>query len=248
MRPIHSGTSAERGKPVVSPAPHPMGLRESNPQGAPTGQQVKEEGGSEGRPVMGRIGVERERAPREEQRKGVPPALSATTLSCRESGQTSLWSGVTREPDKQTSGGDADMSAAATLAGAVPSHGNMSCLLQTRIVEVSSGKRRQAESMRLDRTVGQFWRRGGSTSPHGRPALTAHQGETESDGLPRGGDRYSDHRQPLRHESQREEPRSARGACPGLSCMHRNGARTVLRGAAGGNTRGLPDPPEGGHG
>jgi hypothetical protein len=100
MRPIHSGTSAERGKPVVLPVPYPMGSRESNPQGAPTGQQVKEEGGSECRPVMGRIGV--------------------ATSPYRESGQTSLWSGVTREPGQQTSGGDADMSAAETLAGAVP--------------------------------------------------------------------------------------------------------------------------------
>jgi len=75
-------------------------------------------------------------------------------ITSRESVQTSLWSGVTREPDKQTSGDDADMSAAATLAGAVLGHGNMSCLLQARIVKVSSGKPRRAESARLDRSVG----------------------------------------------------------------------------------------------
>jgi hypothetical protein len=39
----------------------------------------------------------------------------------RESGQTSLWSGITREPGKQTSGGDADLSAAATLLVRSPS-------------------------------------------------------------------------------------------------------------------------------
>jgi hypothetical protein len=117
-------------------------------------------------------------------------STSGATSPCRESGQTSLWSGVTREPGKQASGGDADMSAAETLAGAVPSHGNMSCLLQASIVKVSSGKRRRAESVRFDRTVVQFWcREGGSTSPHGWLGVTAHQGEPESDGLPRGGDR-----------------------------------------------------------
>ena len=46
------------------------------------------------------------------------------------------------------------MSAAATLAGAVPSHGNMGCLPQVRIVKVSAGKPRRAEAMRFDRTVG----------------------------------------------------------------------------------------------
>ena len=35
----------------------PRGSREREPQGEPTGQQVKEEGGSECRSVMGRIGV-----------------------------------------------------------------------------------------------------------------------------------------------------------------------------------------------
>src|SRR5208337_4177181 len=47
------------------------GLRESEPQGELMGQRVKEEGESECRPVMGRIGV--------------------ATSPCRESGQTSLW-------------------------------------------------------------------------------------------------------------------------------------------------------------
>jgi len=115
---------------------------------------------------------------------------SGATSPCRESGQTSLWSGVTREPDKQTSGDDADMSAAATLAGAVPSHGNMGCLPQVRIVKVSSGKRRRAESVRFDCAVVQFWRTGGARPPPTADReVTAHQGETGSDSLPRGGDR-----------------------------------------------------------
>jgi len=103
-------------------------------------------------------------------RKGFLLSLSTSraTSPCRESGQTSLWSGVTREPGKQASGGVADMSAAATLAGAAPSHGNMSCLLQVRIVEVSSGKRRRAESGRFDRAVVQFCCTGGQALPHGR--------------------------------------------------------------------------------
>ena len=155
------------------PSPYPMGSRESEPQGKPTGQRVKEERESECRPVMGRIGV----APQ-------------GNITLRESGQTSLWSGVTREFGKQTSGSVADMSAAATLAGAVPIRGDTGCLLQARIVEVSSGKRRRAESMRFDRTVVQFWCRGGARPPPTADReVTAHQGETLSDGLPRGGDR-----------------------------------------------------------
>ena len=50
--PPHPVTSAERGKPVALPA------RESDSQEEPTGRRVKDEGGSERRPVTGRIGVE----------------------------------------------------------------------------------------------------------------------------------------------------------------------------------------------
>jgi len=102
--------------------------------------------------------------------KGFLLSLSGSwaTSPCCQSRQTSLWSGVTRESLQQTSGGVADMSAAATLAGAAPSHGNMSCLLQVRIVEVSSGKRRRAESGRFDRAVVQFCCTGGQALPHGR--------------------------------------------------------------------------------
>ena len=81
------------------------------------------------------------------------------------------------------------MSAAATLAGAVPSHGNMGCLPQVRIVEVSSGKRRRAESVRFDRPVVQFVLTGGlDTPPTADREVTAHQRRTGSDCLPRGGD------------------------------------------------------------
>ena len=126
-------------------------------------------------------------AQREEQRKGFRPAFPTATSPHGESRQTSLWSGVTRELGKQTSGGDADMSAAATLAGAVPSHGNMSCLLQASIVKVSSGKRRRAESGRFGRTVVQFCGKGGSrTLPTADREAAAHQRRTGSDRLPRG--------------------------------------------------------------
>ncbi len=49
----HSGIGAEHGKPIISPK-----KRESNPQGTPIEVWVQERGESEGRPVMGRIGVE----------------------------------------------------------------------------------------------------------------------------------------------------------------------------------------------
>ena len=103
--------------------------------------------------------------------KGFLLSLSGSwaTSPCRESGQTSLWSGVTRESGKQTSGGDADRSAAATLAGAVPSHGNMSCLLQASIVKVPHGEQRRPESVRFGRPVADFVCWGVWNSPHGRP-------------------------------------------------------------------------------
>ena len=67
------------------------------------GRRVKEEGASECRSVMDRIRVE-------------PPG----DITLPESGQTSLWSSVTREPWPTDSGRQADMSAAETLAGAAP--------------------------------------------------------------------------------------------------------------------------------
>src|SRR5947209_14908477 len=74
----HTVTAAERGKPVAAPAPKG---RESDSQEKPTRQRVQEEGASEGRSVIDRIGVE-------------PPATSPRG----ESRLTSLWSAVTREP------------------------------------------------------------------------------------------------------------------------------------------------------
>jgi hypothetical protein len=123
-------------------------------------------------------------------RNGFLLSLSGSwaTSPCCQSRQTSLWSGVTREPGKQASGGDADMSAAATLAGAVPGHGNMSCLPQVSIVKVSSGKSRRAESARFDRVVGAILvRRESITPPTADREAAAHQRRTGSDNLPRGG-------------------------------------------------------------
>jgi len=67
------------------------------------GQRVKEEGASERRSVMGRIGIE-----------------PTGNIIPGESRQTSLWSSVTREPWPTDLGSKAEMSAAATLAGAAP--------------------------------------------------------------------------------------------------------------------------------
>jgi RNA-directed DNA polymerase len=66
-------------------------------------RRVKDEGGSECRPGTGRIGVE--------PRGDITPP---------ERGQTSLGSSVTREPRPTDSGGKADLSQAATPAGAAP--------------------------------------------------------------------------------------------------------------------------------
>jgi len=52
----HSGTHTKRGKPLVLPQGASLG--ESEPQGTPTGLRVKEDGKSEGRSVIKRIGVE----------------------------------------------------------------------------------------------------------------------------------------------------------------------------------------------
>jgi hypothetical protein len=99
-------------------------------------------------------------------------------ITSRESVQTSLWSGVTREPAKQTSRGVADMSAAATLAGAVPGRGNEVCLPQARIVKVSSGKPRRAEAERFDRTWAPFCCKGGRPLP---PRPTGKQRHTNAE-------------------------------------------------------------------
>jgi RNA-directed DNA polymerase len=97
--PPHLGTSTERGKPVVLPA------RDSDSQEEPTGRRVKDGGGSECRPLTGRIGVE-------------PPG----DITLPERAPTSLGSSLTREPRPTDSGGKADLSRAATPVGAAPGH------------------------------------------------------------------------------------------------------------------------------
>src|SRR5262249_4464415 len=95
--PPHPGASTERGKPVALPT------GESDSQEQPMGRRVKDEGESKRRPVTGRIGVEPHGA-----------------LTPPERGQTSLGSSLTREPWPTDSGGNADLSRAATPAGAAP--------------------------------------------------------------------------------------------------------------------------------
>src|SRR6266568_2216995 len=51
------GTAAQRGKLVVLLAAHAKAVGKATSQEKPMGQRVKDEGESEGRPVMGRIGV-----------------------------------------------------------------------------------------------------------------------------------------------------------------------------------------------
>ena len=97
--PPHLGTSAERGKPVASPA------RESDSQEKPMGRRVKDGGASQCRPVIDRIGVE-------------PPG----DITPPEREPTSLGSSVAREPRPTDSGGNADLTRAATPAGAAPGH------------------------------------------------------------------------------------------------------------------------------
>ena len=83
------------------------------------GWRVKEEGGSEGRPVMGRIGAE---------------------LAPRETGLTSLWSRGTRKSGQPLWEAE-QMTAAARLAGAA-SPGNRK-RVQVRIVQVRRQDRRR---------------------------------------------------------------------------------------------------------
>src|SRR5262245_43740625 len=95
--PTHSGTSAERGKPVVRPT------GDSDSRGSPTGRRVQDGGASEGRPVIGRTGVE-------PNGDITPP----------EREPTSPGSPLTREPRPTDSGSKADLSRAATPVGAAP--------------------------------------------------------------------------------------------------------------------------------
>src|SRR4051795_4203294 len=85
-------------------------------------QRRRDEGGSQRRPVMGRIEGEsdltRLSCPQEASRR----PEGRTTSPRRESGLTSLGCSVTREPRPTDSGRQAEMSAAAMLAGAAPGH------------------------------------------------------------------------------------------------------------------------------
>jgi len=98
---------------VVSP--YPSLLRESKPQGMPTGLRVAEEGGSEYRPVVGRIRVE-----------------PSGEITLRESGLTSLWCLRTR-PSEQLAWEAEQMTAACLL---VRSPAYYARQLQTSIVQV----------------------------------------------------------------------------------------------------------------
>ncbi|MHB1561202.1 MAG: group II intron reverse transcriptase/maturase [Isosphaeraceae bacterium] len=95
--PPHPGTSAERGKPVV------LSIGDSGPQGSPMGRRVEDGGESECRPVTGRTGVE-----------------PSGDITPRESEPTSPGSSITREPRPTDRGSKADLSRAATPAGAAP--------------------------------------------------------------------------------------------------------------------------------
>lgn len=75
-------------------------IRESEPQGEPTGLRVWEGGGSECLPVMGRIGI-----------------ASLDNIIPRESEQTSTWSLITREFGELSREGK-QMTAGIVLAGA----------------------------------------------------------------------------------------------------------------------------------
>ncbi len=97
--PPHLGTSTERGKPVALPS------RVGDSQEEPMGRRVKDEGESECRPLTGRIGVEPTGDITSPEREPTSPGFS-----------------VTREPRPTDSGGKADLSRAATPAGAAPGH------------------------------------------------------------------------------------------------------------------------------
>ncbi len=94
----HAGTGTERGKPVGLPRSarpsRPVERGESEPQGTPKGLWVEDGGRSEGRSVMGRIGVEPgERAVRAIERVHHPTRKRADfrtrSLVTREAGESS---------------------------------------------------------------------------------------------------------------------------------------------------------------
>ena len=94
-------------------------MRESKPQGKPIDVREEEDGRSERHPVMGWIGVEHLR-----------------NITPRASGQTSIWSCITRDLD-QPPEERKQMTAVATLTGAL-SHRMTVRRLQARMVKVVS--------------------------------------------------------------------------------------------------------------
>src|SRR5262249_50496433 len=85
-------------------------------------QRGRDEGGSEGRPVMGRIEGESSTKRGRPGRSNWPTCRWRPTSPRHESGLTFLGSSVTREPWLTDSGGQADRTAAEMLAGAAPGH------------------------------------------------------------------------------------------------------------------------------
>jgi hypothetical protein len=83
-------------------------------------QRGRDEGGSQGRSVMDRIKGESSAKMGRPRRSCRPTYHWRTTSPHRESGLTSLGSSVTRDPRLTDSGRQADMTAAAMLAGAAP--------------------------------------------------------------------------------------------------------------------------------
>jgi hypothetical protein len=83
-------------------------------------QRGRDEGGSQGRPVMDRIEGESSMKIGRPRRSCRPACRWKTRSPYRESGLTSLGCSVTREPRLTDSGRQAEMSAAEMLAGAAP--------------------------------------------------------------------------------------------------------------------------------
>ena len=129
------------------------------------GRRVEEEGGSEGRPVIGRIGVE-----------------PSGNITPRESGLTSLWSFVTREPGQPTQEAK-QMTAAATPAGAASHDGGG--LARHRLAEGPSQRASAPGAYREGDAGGQMGQ-GQSLATSADPLVQRQgPGRPTSDGKPR---------------------------------------------------------------
>ena len=170
---FHSGTSAERGKPVVSPFPISNGI-----EGKRTARQAD---GTAGK------GGERKRM----------PACNGSDRGCaarqhhptRKRADFSLvwrhervWQTDFRERRRYVGSGNA------SWCGSHPWRHGLSAPGAYRGGFFRQAKAGRVYAIRPHRgTI--LVQRGGSTSPTADREVTAHQGETLSDGLPRGGDR-----------------------------------------------------------